>query len=476
MTPNIGKSTSSFKAIVNYAMHDKNAKTQERVAWTQTRNLANDFVPSAVDEMLWTARDAETLKQEAGVHGGGRPTKDPVKHITLNWAPGDNPSREHMIATTDHFLRHMGWQEHQACYIAHNDKHYAHVHIILNRIHPETGRTINEGYAKRRAQDWALAYEQEQGRIHCEQRLLNEDERQKAMPRNMWMAFKQNEQEFEKSEEQLQKMADIPEFRPENRKKEEWKILFDLQRAEVKQFHADGKTKFRELRSSIYREVKEEFRERWGDYYQAKKKGTEADKDILATLKENLIAEQSAALEPRRDAACKELLATREVELHQLLEQQKITRKEFGWRLDLGLDNAEFLHAAGERRGKEREQTLSAFRDAARETAGRSRLPETSERREAEADDVSGSTRSARDRTTEIVGRRAVSAAVGFADGLFSALINLGSAPKTPSEPHLGERDPFEVAAEEATKQIQHNEREEYDAQWRQRSKELYGE
>ena len=41
----------SFKGLSTYLTHDPNAKTDERVAWTRTLNLANDHVPSAVDEM-----------------------------------------------------------------------------------------------------------------------------------------------------------------------------------------------------------------------------------------------------------------------------------------------------------------------------------------------------------------------------------------------------------------------------------------
>ena len=50
-------------------------------------------------------------------------TENSVKHLSLNWAPDDNPTREHMIETTKDFLRHMKWQEHQAILVAHDDKH-----------------------------------------------------------------------------------------------------------------------------------------------------------------------------------------------------------------------------------------------------------------------------------------------------------------------------------------------------------------
>jgi hypothetical protein len=125
MVPKIQPCGTSFKGLATYLTHDPDAKTAERVGWTHTLNLAHDHVPSAVDEMLWTARNAELLKQEAGVRAGGRATESPVKQFSLNWSPEDNPTKEHMIETSESFLRHMGWQDHQVLLVAHTDKEYA---------------------------------------------------------------------------------------------------------------------------------------------------------------------------------------------------------------------------------------------------------------------------------------------------------------------------------------------------------------
>jgi hypothetical protein len=176
----------SFKGAAAYLTHDPDADTGKRVEWTHTLNLANEDVPSAVDEMVWTARDAELLKQEAGVRAGGRATETPAKHLSLNWAPEDKPTPKHMIETTQEFLRHMGWHEHQAVIVAHNDKSYAHAHVLLNCVHPETGLKLDDGFEQRRAQKWAENYEREQGRIYCQQRLLTPQQREANMPRNMW--------------------------------------------------------------------------------------------------------------------------------------------------------------------------------------------------------------------------------------------------------------------------------------------------
>src|SRR5699024_12371386 len=38
------------------------------------------------------------------------------------------------------YLGHMGLEEHQALVVAHNDTAHPHVHIAVNRVHPERGK------------------------------------------------------------------------------------------------------------------------------------------------------------------------------------------------------------------------------------------------------------------------------------------------------------------------------------------------
>jgi hypothetical protein len=71
----------------------------------------------------------------------------------------------------------MGWDEHQAIFVAHNDKKFRHLHIMLNAVHSETGLCLSDSWEQRRAQKWAAAYELVNG-IKCEQRLRSEDERE----------------------------------------------------------------------------------------------------------------------------------------------------------------------------------------------------------------------------------------------------------------------------------------------------------
>jgi MobA/VirD2-like, nuclease domain len=469
MIVKIGGGGKSFKGLSTYLTHDPEANSDERVAWTHTHNLANDHVPSAVDEMVWTARNAELLKQENGVRAGGRATETPVKHISLNWAPDDNPTREHMIETTEGFLCHMNWHELQAVLVAHDDKTYRHVHVMLNTVHPETGLRLNDDFERRRAQAWALDYERQQGHIHCEQRLGNVEDREKAMPRNIWMAFQENEKEFQRTEKMRGENRDIRENPPENPKNSEWKILKELQRVERQEFFAQGKSEFSKLRTLIYREVREEFRERWNDYYKAEKLGTEADRYIRDAVKVELVTDQKAVLETRRDAACLELRASRAARYREILDCQAEMRADLKWHQEVGLDSAPFFRELAERKDAGKEVT-SGFRDAAGEVTEPQRSEvDAREATPAEDDEPVGRP----GRSVEHIVGRVGAAGVSLLDSLFFDLTTLGGGP---TDPHSrSNTELFQAAADETQKRQQY-ELEERDDAGQLRQKALNGE
>jgi Relaxase/Mobilisation nuclease domain len=464
----------SFKGAAAYLTHDPDADTTKRVEWTHTLNLANEDVPSAVNEMVWTARDAELLKQEAGVRAGGRATETPVKHLSLNWAPEDKPTPQHMIETSQDFLRHMGWHEHQAIIVAHNDKSFAHAHVLLNCVHPETGLKLDDGFEQRRAQAWALAYEREQGRIHCEQRLLHPEQREKAAPRNIWTAFQENEKEFARAEKSLQENGEKSGDAEKNRKNAEWKILKQFQRDERTDFFGAGKSEFSELRSSIYREVREEFRERWADYYEARKSG--ADSGSLTARKADLVAEQKSVLDARRDEACKELRESRDDRYRELLDRQKEARSELRDRQEAGLDNSLFLQQAQE--SHQRPDVNAEFRQLAEETtasneAGPGQRRETAVCVPRGAEDA---TMHPGPSAEDDVGPRVGVSVGSLLDSLFFDLTTLGSAPPSRGVPRdPAGRDPFAASAEETVKYQREAERQKVDEDWR-RERRPYGE
>lgn len=176
MVPRIHKRGTSFKGACTYILHDAQQESADRVLWSQTVNLGDAATDTAWERMFETWRDRTRLKREAGVDLRGRDNTNPVLHVTLSWAHDEKPTPEHMRETALSALKALKLDEHQAVMAAHSDKEHLHVHLVINTVHPETGRTAPMKYTKEAMSRWAEAYEREHG-IHCEQRIRNNEER-----------------------------------------------------------------------------------------------------------------------------------------------------------------------------------------------------------------------------------------------------------------------------------------------------------
>ncbi len=339
----LNSSGRSFKGLAQYLCHDAgNANSAERVAWTQSLNCAHDDELSVVHEMYTTTLDADLLKQEAGGRAGYKPIQKPVKHVSLSWHASDEPTPEHMKEATQQFLEHMGWHEHQAFLVGHQDKEHPHVHIMINAVHPETGLKLDDRYEKRRAQDWGLEYERSQDRIHCEQRLQDADQREPQMSRDAWQAMKDAEKEAAQNDRRdydLDYMAKL-----DNREVisgEEWKILKEYQRKEREAFIVENKELYKALAKGIEREVREEFRHDWAAYYADKR--AHVDPAILALQRKSILEQQDQARQERRDEAMPALRAERNEEYDELKARHRDEKEELRSRQAEGLTSPHLL-------------------------------------------------------------------------------------------------------------------------------------
>jgi hypothetical protein len=264
MIPRIQTGT-SFMGAGLYYLHDKKQEgererlTTGRVAWTHSLNTMEDDPQAVLAEMRQTALDQGMLKHLAGNRGDGRPTERTVMTVALAWSPEQSIDRPQMIEAGLSFLEHMGWQEHQVLFVAHNDTAHPHVHLIINRVHPESGMTLDDTWSKRRSQQWALGYEREHGRVYCEAREAkygqSRDGNVPAMNYREWKEW----QALNKDK------AIDPEFR-QSVEAGEWALLKQSQRQERTGFWRDTGQMRKELRARLREEVREEFAEEWQEY------------------------------------------------------------------------------------------------------------------------------------------------------------------------------------------------------------------
>lgn len=174
----------SFKGLHAYCGHDQGrAQTSERVEWIETRNLATDDPSQAWKIMAATARAQNDLKRAAGIRPGKAPKDGPVEHVVLSWDKDEPADPETMKAAVDEFLSQYGVDparmrsgkkpkerqfadDHQVVAYAHRDTDNVHLHLMINRIHPQTGRVLPTNNNFDKAQKWALEFSKRHGTDH----------------------------------------------------------------------------------------------------------------------------------------------------------------------------------------------------------------------------------------------------------------------------------------------------------------------
>ncbi len=117
----------SFVGLQEYLIHGRDRDQENRAEWTVSRNLGTDDPELAAALMRATAAQNPRVEY-------------PVYHLTIAFDPDDPVNREMMERVADRALNELGLSEHQALLVAHNDREHAHVHIMVNRVHPDTLR------------------------------------------------------------------------------------------------------------------------------------------------------------------------------------------------------------------------------------------------------------------------------------------------------------------------------------------------
>lgn len=121
----------NFKGLIRYLYEGrKGEENPHRVIWSEVRNLPMNE-PMVVAGMM---RATTSLS---------RGTKKPVYHLPVSWPPEEQPTKEVQMQVAEQLIADLGLSEHQSLIVAHDDGDCPHIHIVVNTVHPETGRVWN---------------------------------------------------------------------------------------------------------------------------------------------------------------------------------------------------------------------------------------------------------------------------------------------------------------------------------------------
>lgn len=138
MLANIEPAHNDFHALASYLIHGRDRPTDpKRVTWCFAHNLPTNDPIVAAKIMAATAEHAKRCANAC-------------YHTSINWHSDERPSPDIMQEVARRTLALAGLDEHQALVMGHGDKPHAHCHLMINRVHPVTGRAWSTSHDYRR--------------------------------------------------------------------------------------------------------------------------------------------------------------------------------------------------------------------------------------------------------------------------------------------------------------------------------------
>ncbi len=131
-----------FEPVMRYIM-----RASPENALPEGQTLEGGHINIDDDDLFWTIDEnreayADDLAAECDFtaddcRSKGRFKGNPVYHVAINWQEGERPSAKQAEHACRYIMRELGFAEHQAAWAIHRDTDNDHVHLVINRVHPE---------------------------------------------------------------------------------------------------------------------------------------------------------------------------------------------------------------------------------------------------------------------------------------------------------------------------------------------------
>ena len=147
-----GSKARRVAGVANYIVEPERENGLEKCIHHEAENFLTDTHEGHIAEMTALAQDAVR-------------SKDPIDHWVLSWRPEERPSVDQVREAVHIFAEHCGLKGHQTIWGLHDDTKNLHVHIAINRVHPDTLKVIeiNKGFQKEAGLQAVAIIEKKQG-------------------------------------------------------------------------------------------------------------------------------------------------------------------------------------------------------------------------------------------------------------------------------------------------------------------------
>lgn len=140
-----------FDRLASYIVDREHAG--ERVVGTQITNCGTDDFELAVKKI------------EATQARNTRAKGDKSYHLVVSFAEGERPTLDQLRDIEDQLCAALGYAEHQRISAIHDDTDNLHIHIAVNKVHPETRRCVEPYFDKKKLMEACVELEAKHGLI-----------------------------------------------------------------------------------------------------------------------------------------------------------------------------------------------------------------------------------------------------------------------------------------------------------------------
>ena len=147
--------TERITALLKYVRTPECEDKIEKCVYSGTRGFLSDTGAGQMAEMLALA------------HAAPR-SRDPISHYVLSWREDEHPTEQQIERAVDIVLAELGLPGHQVVYTLHRDTDHDHLHLVANRVDPESGRVTQQGLDIEALHRAVARIEHEQGWQRCD--------------------------------------------------------------------------------------------------------------------------------------------------------------------------------------------------------------------------------------------------------------------------------------------------------------------
>ncbi len=124
-----GRKAGKITALTNYVRNPENENKEEKCTYHNALGFISDNPKTQTNEMISLSKEAQR-------------SKDPINHYILSWKEGEHPTKKQIDESVKIFIKELGIENHQVIYGLHTDTNNEHLHIVVNRIHPDTLKPV----------------------------------------------------------------------------------------------------------------------------------------------------------------------------------------------------------------------------------------------------------------------------------------------------------------------------------------------